>query len=293
MKRHPGILNLIIFLVFFALNAGEGLAQPPATAETDSSLYKIKTQDGSEFIGRIIEEDSTSLRMRTLAGIKIEIPLGRIKSRQRLNGEVVNGRYYYPDPNQTRLLFAPTARSLRMGQAYFSIYQIFFPMVSVGVTDMFTLSGGLSLFPAASQQLLYFSPKLHIVGSDQFDLAGGVLFLKVPFEDMGGIIYSVGSFGKPNSSLTFGLGYGFVGDKVASDPIILLGGEVRISRLAKFISENWFLPGDADFNLISLGIRFFGERLAADFALIYPAGSGIKGFPFIPWLGFAYNFGAR
>jgi len=38
-------------------------------------------------------------------------------------------------------------------------------------------------------------------------------------------------------------------------------------------------------------VRFFGEDLAADLGFIYPAGSKITGFPFIPWLGFVYNFG--
>ena len=46
--------------------------------------------------------------------------------------------------------------------------------------------------------------------------------------------------------------------------------------------------------ILSFGIRFFGERLSADLGFFYPMseGEGIsEGFPFIPWLGFAYNFG--
>jgi hypothetical protein len=37
------------------------------------------------------------------------------------------------------------------------------------------------------------------------------------------------------------------------------------------------------------GIRFFEEKLAADLGFIYI--SGAEGFPFLPWLGFTYNFG--
>ena len=49
-----------------------------------------------------------------------------------------------------------------------------------------------------------------------------------------------------------------------------------------------------DVHLLSGGIRFFGENLAADFALIFPlTGEGIEGFPFLPWIGFAYNFGSK
>lgn len=57
----------------------------------------------------------------------------------------------------------------------------------------------------------------------------------------------------------------------------MLGGELRISNSIKFI--------------LSLGIRFFSENLAADLGFVLPAGSRIKGFPFIPWVGFTYNFG--
>ncbi len=46
---------------------------------------------------------------------------------------------------------------------------------------------------------------------------------------------------------------------------------------------------DESITFISLGIRFFGSHLAADFGLITsPDASG--NFPFLPWLGFAYNF---
>lgn len=46
---------------------------------------------------------------------------------------------------------------------------------------------------------------------------------------------------------------------------------------------------DESITFISLGIRFFGSHLAADFGLITsPEASG--SFPFFPWLGFAYNF---
>jgi hypothetical protein len=45
--------------------------------------------------------------------------------------------------------------------------------------------------------------------------------------------------------------------------------------------------------LLSGGVRFFGERIAVDLALMtFPALlTAVDGFAFLPWLGFAYNFG--
>ena len=39
--------------------------------------------------------------------------------------------------------------------------------------------------------------------------------------------------------------------------------------------------------------RFFGENLAADFSLLALVGEDTSGFPFVPWIGFAYNFGKK
>ncbi|OPX31797.1 hypothetical protein B1H10_08340 [candidate division KSB1 bacterium 4484_188] len=78
------------------------------------------------------------------------------------------------------------------------------------------------------------------------------------------------------------MGWGFAGDDFAEKPVVMIGGEVRTSHKTKLISENWLIP-DSDVNLLSFGIRFFGENLAADFALIYPTAADMDGFPFFPW----------
>ncbi len=52
------------------------------------------------------------------------------------------GKYWFPNPNATRLFFAPTARMLKKGEGYFADYFIFFPTFTFGVTNNFTLGGG-------------------------------------------------------------------------------------------------------------------------------------------------------
>jgi hypothetical protein len=213
-------------------------------------LQRITLRDGSEIIGRVEFKDSGSIRFKTLSNITMTIPKREVKEVELLSGEVVGGGYRRADPNQTRLLFAPNARSLKAGQGYFSAYEIFFPFVAVGVTDFVALAGGMTLFPGASDQLFYLAPKIRAIHVQNLDLAGGMLYL--------------------NS--TSG------------------SGETRVSNSVKLITENW-IPPNSHVSLLSFGIRFFGDNLAADLGFIYPAGSDISGFPFLPWLGFAYNFG--
>ncbi len=148
----------------------------------------------------------------------------------------------------------------------------------------------MSLFPGADEQLLYVAPKVTPINVENFGVAAGVLYIKVPDEDnAAGIVYGVGTYGNGNSSATFGLGFGFAGGDFADKPVVVIGGEHRISNSIKLISENWIIP-ESDTVPLTFGVRFFGSNLAADFALLFPAGADIEEFPFIPWIGFAYNF---
>lgn len=255
---------------------------------------RVVLNDGSELVGTVVSDEPDTVRFRTAGGLRLAMPRSQIRSISTLPGRLEGGKYLRPDPNQTRLLFAPTARPLKSGQGYFAAYEVFFPFLAYGVGYNLTLAGGMSLFPGASAQLFYLAPKVTAYSSEKLSLAGGVLYLNATssFEDFegAGVVYGVGTYGTSDASGTAGLGWGFFGDDFANNPILMLGGELRVSNSVKLVSENWFPPGSEAYPL-SLGVRFFGDRLAADIALIYPAGADMEGFPFMPWLGFAYNFG--
>jgi hypothetical protein len=106
------------------------------------------------------------------------------------------------------------------------------------------------------------------------------------------MLYGVASYGPRTSSLTAGVGWGFSGSDFAGKPVLILGGEVQLSNSLKLITENWIIP-KSEAEVVSLGFRLFGERLSADLGFIYPAGEETTGFPFIPWVGFAYAVGSQ
>ncbi len=257
------------------------------TVSDTTAIYKIVLNDDSELIGIIINQSNKSVCFQTIAGLKMDIDKSLIKELNLARGAIANGKFMREDPNQTRLLFAPTATTLEAGEGYFSIYEVFFPFLSIGVTDFITLSGGMTLFPGAEEQIIYFAPKVRALHFDNFELSGGVLFAHVENEDFG-ITYGVTTYGSNLAGISVGLGWGFADNETAEKPIIMIGGEVQLSNNVKLLSENW-IPPESDGALLSFGIRFFGEHLAADFALITSTEAN-DGFPFIPWIGFAYNF---
>jgi hypothetical protein len=253
---------------------------------SSNDFYKIILKDGNELTGHIISFTNNIYKFKTTSDIIIEIPAEKVSEIKKMAGQVVGGEFRRFDPNRTRLFFAPTGRPLDAGEGYFSDSELFFPMVAVGVTDFMSLAGGFSLFPG-STQIYYGNLKVTPYSSDKFSLSLGGLIMGV-LDFSGGILYSSGTYGDNNNALTIGLGLPYNSNDFGGSFIILIGGELRASNSIKFITENWIF---SDVALISFGIRFFGDNLSADFGLITSTKADFSGFPFVPWLGFSYNFG--
>jgi len=262
----------------------------------------ITTIDKSKNVGRIINIGENEIIFKTEFGT-IVIPILKIKDIKEVPSTCIkDGVYWFPNPNATRLYFAPTGRMLKKGEGYFADYYIFFPSIAYGITNNITIGGGMSLIPGVDpdKQIFYFTPKIGLKAAEKFNIAAGALIIKVPdFDDndndnddenppMVGILYGVGTVGSTDASFTFGLGYGFVDNDLAEKPMIVLGGEKRLSRRLAFVSENWIMPG-VDNPFISYGIRFFGEKMSIDLALWNTLSDDII-FPGIPYIDFVINF---
>jgi hypothetical protein len=166
----------------------------------------LTTRDGSKLIGRVVEVTDDMLRFETDMGV-LNIPLDRVKEIKEVPAKTIkDGEYWFPDPNATRLFFAPTGRTLPQGQGYFGDYYIFFPTVAFGISNMATMGLGMSLFPGVDTQIFFFTPKLGLASGPDYAYSLGALIVKVPVEDapLVGILYGVGTIGKPDRSVTLG-----------------------------------------------------------------------------------------
>lgn len=277
-------MKKFILLLLLCLPAGLIIAQNDTT-----KVQLITLTDGSEFRGRINFEDSTHVSFTTISGTSLNVERKQIKNIEEQSGAWTDGEFLLADPNQTRLFFSPTGRSLKGGEGYFSTYEIFFPSVAVGLTDYIMLSGGVSLIPGADRQMYYFAPKIRPFHSGNFDFSTGLLIADM-YDYSFGILYGTFSAGSTRASFTGSLGLGFANGEFAERPMVMLGGELQLSNHLKLITENWMMPGE-DGAIISLGLRFFGTALSADLALVTETRIVDKSsFPFIPWIGFSYSF---
>ena len=262
----------------------------PVLVPADSGVQqRLVLRDGSELIGRILSVGDSTVQFQGTFGVMTIPSESIIKVANERGGAYRNGQYYFPNPNSTRLIFAPTARMLKRGEGYFSDYWIFFPGISFGLSDYVSLGGGVSIFPEESSQVMYFTPKVGIVQSPKVNFAVGALIATVPSESdaSAGILYGVGTWGGVDNSFTAGLGYGYTNGDLASNPAVLIGGESRISPRVSFVTENYLLPGG--FVILAGGLRFMGRGMAFDLALTSFNGEG-ESFCCLPFVGFVYNF---
>lgn len=301
-SRFNIFLPVSLFVICLVLMAGSTLNAAVSSdklrvPEADRTQI-ITLRDGSSLTGRITEVGESEIKFSSQVG-EVTIQIDQIEDIEEFsNTRIKGGKYWFPNPNQTRLYFGPTGRTLEKGQGYFSDLLLFFPSVTYGITNNISIGGGITIFPGVDfdKQLIYIFPKVGIKPSENVALAGSILILRIPqFDDdlveepdVAGIAFGTGTFGTEDLSFTGGVGYGYVEDDFADKPAVLLGGEWRFSRRLSFVTENWVFPGVED-ALISYGLRFFGESLSADLGLFTSTDADAPQ-PGIPLVSFTYNF---
>lgn len=267
-------------------------ASSPATAPADSAV-EVRLKDGTVLIGRVDSESDTQLVLITRSGARVEIPRAEIVTVRNVTLRE-GGAVWSEDPNVSRLFFSATGRGLPKGEGYISSFWLFFPFVGYGVTDRFTIAGGTPIIPGAFGELFYIAPKFTLLDRDKTSFSVGTLSFFVTdriASGNAGILYGVGTYGSRDNALTLGAGWFYAQtdgySDISNEPVFMLGGERRVSRRIKLVSENWLAVNPGVDGLISAGFRFIGDRLSADL--------GFAGFPgsggcCLPLVNFVWSF---
>jgi hypothetical protein len=279
---------LAAFVAIVSLPADVHGREPrAASVEQQVTLYELVLRDGSKLYGTVEQEDDNEIIFKTQAGATVTAKRSEIETLRKVTGSLSDGEFMPPDPNATRLFFAPTGRSLARGQTYLGVYEFVMPFVQVGVTDRFSIGGGTPLVFGLDddQRPFWITPKLQIVRSASTEVAVGVFHAFNAGGDGGGVAYAVATSGTAQGSFTLGGGLAYGTDGGRSG-IVMLGGERQVRRNMKVISENYIWK-DGN-GVASAGIRFFGDRLSADLALAVPIGA--DAFFAFPIVNFVYLF---
>lgn len=291
MKNFIRFLTVLSILILISVR---GLAQQ----NIDSTLYQIETIDGNEFLGIIIRQDSAVIVLNTEILGNINIPRLHIKNIKKVEiKQIVEGKYWFANPQSTRYFWEPNGYGLKAGEGYYQNVWVLFNQFAIGVTDHFSLGGGfvpLFLFGGGPTPI-WFTPKFSVpVVEGKVNIgAGALLGTVIGEEETGfGILYGLGTLGSRDKNITLGLGYGYAGDDFANNPMFSLSGMIRTGARGYILTENYYIPGsEENIVLISLGGRRIVKRSGLDFGLFIPFYRDLNTFVAVPWLGITIPIG--
>lgn len=299
MKRAL-LLFAILVMEMSALLQGQGFSSQSGIATPDQiSLIKMKGDAGLTYVGTIIERTEKEIVILTEGKTKIHIQLENILDIRVIpSSHFHDGEYWFPNPNETRYLYAPSAFNLKKGEGYYQNTYLFINSFNYGITDNFSFGMGFeflstfgSLGSGSFNPIYFLTPKYSMEVSENLRVGIGVLYGSI-LDEMGGfgVGYGLATYGNPEHNATLGLGFGFFDGDFSTDPVITISGMTRISRRMSLVTENWFFPADVYRGILTYGIRFFGESMSVDLALINNAELATV-FPIgIPYVDFVVKF---
>jgi hypothetical protein len=276
----------------------------------------LTTHDGKKFSGQIVNQNDKELILKTESLGNISIPNSKIREIKLAEKEqFYHGQYFFPNPHSTRYFFGPSAIPLEKGEGYYQNAYVLSNSVQVGVTDHFSMGGGVVI-----PFLFFLTPKFGYKVAKNVYLGGGLLVAASFIPDMHvglGVGYGSITLGNKENNFTLNAGWGFSKSetynsstqnydykwKYAKKPMFSINGAVRIAPKLSLITENWIFATeqytyDSVTNtetyeskyssIISFGFRIMGEKNSFDIAMAIPT---VEGQTFgLPYLDYVFKF---
>lgn len=275
------------------------------TIKKDSARMIIVTIAGGNIItGYLVSDDEKELVVQTELVGRVSIPKYTIKKiSNKVTGSVVNGEYWFGNPNATRYIIGPSAIPLRKGEGYYQNLYLFVHSGSVGVTDHISVGGGTELLtPLVSGQapaMFFATVKAGFPIAKNLHAGGGILYVNFRNKLFGsynnhlGTVFGLGTYGSENNNITLGAGWGyqragvenpFSGKQeqtggISKRPTFTVSAMARVFKSLAVVTENWVFPYTENEyysinqpprkvhgyrHILSYGIRIMGERVSLD-----------------------------
>ena len=282
---------LVSFLMTNHLVVSQSVISPLAT---DLPTYFIRTLNGKEFIGKIMEENDSTLTVQISSNggeSFVLIPKKETKEKKIVQpGDLVNGQYWGTIPNIS-YTFSPSGYPLRKGQWNFQNIWIIYNQLNYGVTNHLQLGvGGLvpngMLWANARITLPIIPNKLSLGGAINYSLVSNASFWV--YEPRYLIAYGFTTFGSPHAN--FSIGYGRVYNKENNSlSLVILSGAVRASKTVLMVTEN-YIDERVNEQTHLIGIRTGRRTFTSTVGVAF---TKVNSFRALPWIGFGIRFGKK
>ena len=296
LKSTRAIKLLLAIVLILTISATNVFAQTEPVTEPADTLYRVETNDGNVFVGKLIDMDKDKI---ILQGEAIgTITLHRrfiVKIEQILGQGLTKGDIWYRNIQSARYFFSPNGYGLKKGESYYQNIWVLYNQFSVGLTDHFSIGVGmipLFLFDFAPTPI-WIAPKFSVpIVEDKVNIGVGALLGFVVGESTGfGITFASATFGPRDKNLSVGFGYAYAGGDWLNVPIFNLGGLTRVSKNSYLMMETYLVASEGQVGGITiLGARSMINKSAIDYGLAIPFAPDMGTFIALPWLGLTVPF---
>jgi hypothetical protein len=288
--RHRLTADLVLaFALAVSATAGAEALPPQAGSRQTSAparqdIHHVALRDGSQVYGVIVSEDDASMTVRTIAGATVRAARDQIAAVTRVQGTVVGDEFWLEDGVGSRLFLGPTGRALGRGDSYIAIDSLFLPMFQVGVTDRFSVGVGKPFY--VFTKAVWVTPKFQVYRSAKTAASVGLLHTFGTIGDIGGAAYGVVTRGSSDNSATAGVGWIYEDSRDdgprEGTPFLLIGGERRVGRRIKVVTESYVFRDGA---MVSVGGRWITRSFSFEAGILTPiGGDGLYPGPFFNFI---------
>ena len=272
-----------------------------------AKMHFLKTKRGDQFVGQVVGFDSSTLRFLLETGTTLKFSLTVIQSVRfsKLPEKILPGfadNAPIPMHGQEKLFLSPSGFMLEKKSWQYSNYFLFYNTIDYGVSEHFTLGGGL--FTVFSENILNVRAKFGASLSEKVHVAaGGQLFgYLASYGDNGTGLLGFGTItlGTPERFLNAGVTYFSSSPEQTRFSTLNFGGSFRIGRKWRLfgeinnvreVYETEFFSDYDSYWIFIFGASWFNHKHRFDFGLA-PINDGFYTFA-VPALSYAYKFGGN
>lgn len=234
-------------------------------AKNNNQEVVVTLKNNSTFTGKVITVDDSSAGVETKDGL-FNFNYDRIKEVKIVDvNDVTSG--WYKNPSENKLFISQTGKMLESKSGFYQNTLLFFSNFAYGISNHISVDLGFSMIPGLGAENQLFSAGLKTGTSlnEKFDVSVSAKHYRL-FDNDIGVTSLSGSitYSSKHIDLTAGSGFG-IAEGTSSNPLVILGGQLRVSQRFALLSENLILPSEDDVvPLVSFGGRIINTRSVFD-----------------------------
>ncbi len=275
------LLLLTLLSACFTVNAQDFYKAD--STKTPSNLYIIRLKDGTQLIGRIMEQNTVQSKIQTDNLGLVTVDVSQILSVEFYDKNKPTGNNpYYPNRFVNRLIVAPTGFAMENEAIEYHNTLFHYSEFAAALGDRLSIGlGFLTIIPTRFYSL---KAKINIVAKEKFNFS--VTGNHIGGRDIGSTNLIIPSFsiGKKESFLN--VSPIFFMEGVNGGFGLSVGYMKKVSSNLTFFTENFFAVGNGlsveNGFLLSGGLRFDRQKHAFDLNVILP--TGLTDFDSSPYL---------